>query len=76
MMQSVKRFCTLLIEALEPLAYPLVREATDLILATHGAARLRVVDNGGPTVEKTAQFMSAQGFWFATVLTYASRTLN
>jgi putative oxidoreductase len=45
----------------EPIAYFIVRCATGAIFATHGAARFRIIDIGGPTIESTAKFNAAFG---------------
>ncbi len=48
-------------QALEPVAYLVMRCCTGGILATHGAARFRLIDIGGPTVASTAKFNAAFG---------------
>lgn len=55
-------------ERLEFLAYPMTRWVAGFIFMTHGAARLRIVNIGGPTVESTAALNARFGlepamFW-------------
>ena len=47
--------------ALEPAAYLVIRCCTGAVLATHGLARFRIIDIGGPTVASTAKFNAAFG---------------
>jgi putative oxidoreductase len=60
---------------LEPAAYVILRSVTGAIFAVHGAARLRLVDIGGPTIASTAKFNEMFGLypgivwsWYITIL--------
>ena len=57
-----------LYQRLEFLAYPLTRWVSGFIFMTHGAARFRIIDIGGPTVQGTAGLNAKLGlepamFW-------------
>ena len=45
----------------ETASYALARISTGVILAVHGAARLRLINIGGPTIESTARFNASLG---------------
>ena len=63
-------------QGLEPAAYIVMRCCTGAIFATHGAARFRIIDIGGPTVESTAKFNAMFGIEPALMWSYYITSLE
>lgn len=57
-------------DLLDGIGYLLVRVAAGAIFAVHGAARMRLIDIGGPTIESSASFLAGEGLNPALGLTY------
>jgi putative oxidoreductase len=57
-------------DSLDGAGYLLVRVTAGAIFAVHGAARMRLIDIGGPTIESSASFLADQGLNPALALTY------
>lgn len=65
-----------LYERLEFLAWPMVRVVGGFIFMVHGAARFRIIDIGGPTVESTAALNARFGLQPALFLSYYVTSLE